>query len=104
MTVRTKSDAARVLAVYTEDKSFFCQDGCIVKNLVELSACLTHMSRDAFYHHVNDTKNDFSNWIRDVLDDKTLADKLLGIKNPAEAAKMVSERIAWLRKKLNQVN
>ena len=104
MTVRTKSDAVRVLADYTEDKSFFCQDGRVVKNLAELAACLTQISQDAFYHHVSDTKNDFSTWIRDVIGDKKLVDTLLGIKNPAEAAKIVSERIAWLHKKLNQVN
>jgi hypothetical protein len=73
--------------------------GCTSKNLAELSVCLSHISPDVFNHHVNGTKNDFSNWIRDVLGDGTLADDLSEITKPTEAAKMVSERIVWLRKK-----
>ncbi len=101
MKVRTKRDTIRVLAEATDDRRFFCRDGCVSKNLGELSVCLTHMSQNDFDHHVNDIKNDFSNWIRDVLGDKTLADDLSGITKPTEAAKMISERIAWLRKKSN---
>jgi hypothetical protein len=104
MAVRTKRDAIRVLADVTGDKRFFCQDGFICKNLAELSECLSHMSEEVYNYHTSDNNNDFSNWIRDVLDDKTLAGTLLGIKKPAEADKVVSVRIDWLRKKLNQVN
>ena len=104
MAVRTKQHASRVLADVTDDHRFFCQDGFICKDLAGLSECLSHISQQVYSYHVSDNKNDFSNWIQDILGDKTLADTLLGIKKPAEAAKIVSERIAWLRKKLNQVN
>jgi hypothetical protein len=104
MAVRTKRDAIRVLADVAGDKRFFCQDGCISKNLTELSVCLSHISPDVFNHHVNGAKNDFSNWIREVLGDGTLADDLSEITKQAEAVKIVSERIVWLHKKLNQVN
>lgn len=101
MAVKNKNDAIKILADVTGDRRFFCQDGYVAKNLEELSACLAHMSQDVFSRHVHDSNNDFSNWIRDVLGDKTLADDLSGITERTDAAKMISGRIAWLRKKLN---
>jgi hypothetical protein len=99
MTVKYKRDVIKILADATGDKRFFCRDGCISKNLAELSVCLTHMSQDNFDHHVDATKNDFSNWIRDVLGDKQLAEDLSETKEPAEAFKVISERTSRLRKK-----
>lgn len=100
MVVRTKQDAARVLADITGDKCFFCEDGCVCKNLTELADCLTHMTAETYYHHVTSWKNDFSNWIRDVLGDDKLANDLTKVTNPLEAAKKVRERVVWLQKKL----
>jgi hypothetical protein len=57
------------------------------------------MSQENFDHHVNNTNNDFSNWIRDVLGDQQLAEDLFEIKEPAEASKVISERISLLRKR-----
>lgn len=99
MTVRTRRDAAKILADVVDGRLFFCSDGCIDRNLAELSTCLAHMSQNVFNHHVNDTKNDFSTWIRDVLGDTTLADELLVTTSPAEAGRVVSERLTWLQKK-----
>lgn len=100
MAIRTKQDAARVLADVAGDKRFFCQDGCTSKNLVELTDCLTRMREDTFHHHVTSWKNDFSNWVRDVFGDDKLASDLTKVTSPLEAAKVVKERIAWLQKKL----
>jgi len=100
MRVKTKQDAARVLADVEGDKRFFCEDGCVTGNLTELADCLTHMKEEIFSHHVTSSKNDFSNWVRDVLRDDKLAGDLTKVSNPIEAAKMVKERITWLQKKL----
>ena len=101
MTIRTKREAIRVLRDVEGDKRFFCNDGCISKNLVELSVCLSHMSQENFDHHVSDNKNDFISWIRDIFGDNQLADDLSGTRIPAEAARIISERIAWLHKKFS---
>jgi hypothetical protein len=99
MTVKNKRNDSKVLIDATDDKRFFCNDGCIIKNLAELSICLTHISQESFEHHVNSTKNDFSNWIRDVLGDKQLAEDLVEIMKPKEASQIIKERLASLRKK-----
>jgi len=99
MAVRTKLDASRVLANVADDKRFFCRDGCVSKNLTELMNCFSHMTKDIFNHHVTSEKNDFSLWIRDVLGDDKLANDLTGLREPVDAAKVIRERITWLRKK-----
>jgi hypothetical protein len=100
MAVRTREDAARVLSDASGDKRFFGHDGCISSNLPQLAHCLEHMSEDSYRHHVTAQKNDFSNWIRHVFGDDKLANDLTGISRSAEAAKIVRDRIAWLKKKL----
>ena len=100
MAVRTKQDAARVLDDTSEDKRFFCHDGCVSRNLNELAECLDHITDDSYRHHVTSAKNDFSNWVRDVLGDDKLANDLSLCANGADAVKAVRGRVAWLQKKL----
>ncbi len=58
------------------DKRFVLRDGRVLKDLVELAHALEHMSDDVFNHHVNSSKNDFRNWVRDVFSQKGLAAEL----------------------------
>lgn len=100
MAVKKKEDAARVLGDVSGDKRFFCHDGCIASNLQELANCLSHMSEQRYNHHVTAEKNDFSNWVRDVFGDTRLANELARSRNRADAAKILNDKILWLRKKL----
>jgi hypothetical protein len=56
---------------------FYLCDGTVVKNVLELSKCIEKMRDEVFSYHVNDVKNDFSNWIRDVYNDDKLAKRML---------------------------
>ncbi|MBI2141569.1 hypothetical protein HYU16_04045 [Candidatus Woesearchaeota archaeon] len=58
------------------DKRFVLKDGRVLKDLIELSHAIEHMSDDVFNHHVNAFKNDFRNWVRDVFGKKELAAEL----------------------------
>lgn len=58
------------------DKKFVLSDGRILKDMVELSHALEHMSDQAFSHHVNQFKNDFGSWARDVFGEQELAAEL----------------------------
>lgn len=99
MAVTTKKDASRVLSDAADDKLFCCRDGCILHNLIELAGCLEHMSADVFAHHVSSSNNDFSNWIRDVFRDDELAAALSKATDSDACAKLVRERIKWLKRK-----
>ncbi len=102
MVVKTAQDTVRVLADVAGDKRFFCHDDRVIKNLTELVDCLTNMTEEVFRHHVTSEKNDFSNWVRDVLDDERLASKLKNVSNPSEAGKIVTERLAFLQRNRHQ--
>lgn len=56
---------------------FYVIDGSIIKSLRELADALDQISDDTFYYHVTDTGNDFCNWVKDVLKEMELAEKLL---------------------------
>ena len=62
-------------------KSFWVNNGPIVKNIAELPGTLRKMSDKTFQHHVNKEKNDFAKWVRDVFGDKNLADAITKAKN-----------------------
>ncbi|MCC7573986.1 fibronectin type III domain-containing protein [Candidatus Woesearchaeota archaeon] len=62
-------------------KEFLLCDGRILKNLNDLRFSLRDMSDDVFGHHVNDSKNDFYLWIRDVFGYKSLAYKVKNVKS-----------------------
>jgi len=60
----------------SENQHFFLHDGRRLKNLAELLDVLNYIDVLVFNHHVNENKNDFSTWIRDVFQDNELADKV----------------------------
>jgi hypothetical protein len=62
---------------------FWLKDNRQIKSLEELSKILEDIPLDVFNHHVNDTKNDFANWIRDVFKKKGLSEEI-GKKNTAK--------------------
>jgi len=55
---------------------FYLYNGVIIKNLHEMIEALEIMEEDTFRHHVNDKKNDFAEWINNVVKDKGLAEKV----------------------------
>lgn len=58
------------------DKAFLTIDGRHILNLLELVTILEQMDDHAFQYHANAEKNDFSNWIRDVMDNMALAERI----------------------------
>ena len=100
MAMITKVSAKSVLGDVPEDRWFLCSDGLVLKNLRELETALKKMSADTYHHHANDSNNDFSNWIKDVIGDDKLADALRNNGTQSEAAKTVAGRISWLKSKM----
>ncbi len=95
----TKDEAKRYLSDTAPEQCFWVNHGPVLKNLIELEGLLPQISDETFRHHVNSQRNDFSNWIRDVLGDKKLANDLMSSKSRESAAKKVRERLNSLKKK-----
>jgi hypothetical protein len=71
----------KVLFRVKPEKSFVLVDGKKIGSLPELAIELDTMSDDVFYHHVNEMKNDFANWVRDVFMEPSLAEELIATKD-----------------------
>ena len=95
----TKDEAKKYLGDCSPEQSFWVNNGPIVKNLDELSHALPELSNDIFSHHVNNDKNDFSNWIRDIIGDQKLANDIISSRNKESMLKKLNTRLNALKKK-----
>jgi hypothetical protein len=96
--VETKTDRqnSKLLAKVPEGYVFRCHDGSVFTDVNELAAGLATMADETFAYHSNLEKQDFSNWVRDVIGDKKLANDLAGADSRLEATEYVVARIAYL--------
>ena len=96
----SKEEANRRLGDVPDGKHFWCQDGKVVKNLKGLEEALDDMGDETFHHHAGEGRNDFSNWIRDVVGDNKLANDLNKAKSRIRAGNAVAHRISFLQSKV----
>jgi len=82
---KKKADAKKKARDIIDDADsehyFYLCDGTVIKNVLELSKNIERMNDEVFCYHVNNEKNDFSNWIRDVYNDENLAKSMLETKD-----------------------
>jgi len=81
------------------DKVFWCHDGRAINNMEELAAALKDMSDDTFHYHVKKENNDFSNWLKDVVGDVTLAKDLRKTAVKTTASRKVETRLQSIQTK-----
>ena len=74
-----------------EDKVFWVHDGPKLRNLVDLRDLLQGLKESMFKFHVSEAKNDFANWINDVLGEAELAKKLRKIKSKRYTFKALND-------------
>ena len=89
-----------LLADVPKEYAFRCHDGLILQSMKQLGSALNSMTDETYVFHANTKKNDFSNWVRDIIKDEMLANDLQKATNRAQAAKLVANRIAILSKKV----
>lgn len=92
----TKAKAGKLLGNVPEEKAFWICSGHLLKNMSELENSFMEMNNDVFYYHVNENKNDFCTWVREVIEDDKLARDLEISRTPTQAAQCVNERISEL--------
>jgi len=89
-------EAERLLSNVPEQFTFRCSNGDTYWNLRDLSRAVSSMNADVFSFHVNQHKNDFANWIADVIGDHTLARELWDTTNLATTTQRLAKRIVFL--------
>ena len=95
-------DAERILADVEPKKCFWVNNGPVIRNLHELERAIEHMSDETFRYHINKEKNDFANWIRDVLIDDKLADNTQKTESKDKILKKIRARIKFLEKIIDE--
>ncbi len=99
--VRTlKEEAEKFLANVPEEQVFWCNDGRILRSMVELKQALESMSDETFAYHANTDKNDFAKWVTEVIGDERLARDLQKSPTRSRVARQVASRISILTKRL----
>ena len=83
----------KILGEAPQEQHFIVADGKKLKNVIELADALETMTEEIFAHHVNEVKNDFSSWVRDVFYDHSLAEDIARAKNRLETQIVVLRRI-----------
>lgn len=101
MTKILKEDAERLLGAVPSEQEFWCCDNRSFASMRELGDGLATMSDETFAYHVNEAKNDFSNWARDVIGDQKLSRDLAKAETPGHAAKKVADRVSFLSGKVS---
>jgi len=86
-----------MLGEVSPEKYFWAANGAIIKNLQELEPAMENMGEEAFRTHVNEEKNDFSSWVKDVIGDVEFADQLSKTKDKTMTQLLIVKRILQLR-------
>jgi hypothetical protein len=93
---RPKKQMAKSMTKAPVELVFWCHDGNAFADLRELAEGLAAMSDETFFYHSNSEKQDFVNWVRDVIEDAWLADELARATSRLQAAECVADRLALL--------
>lgn len=72
---------------------FWAKNGTVIRNLPELIAAIERMDEAAFLHHVNKERNDFGNWVRDIIKDKGLAEEIYKAASKEGIIKALEKRL-----------
>lgn len=91
------AEAKKIVSDVLPEKSFWVNNGPVLKNLHELAAALKKLKPQQFTHHVNKERNDFAKWIEDVFGDRILAQRVRALKTKESAARAVLQRISALK-------
>ncbi|MBN2053259.1 hypothetical protein JW756_07175 [Candidatus Woesearchaeota archaeon] len=93
------ADPKRVLAdVPQPHMAFWFTNGVIARNIYELVNAIEGCDKSVFEYHANSEKNDFYNWILDVLGDEVMAKKIKSEYDQKKFSKKIRARIKQLEK------
>ncbi len=81
-----------------EFKDFVTLDGAKLKNMSDLANKLEYMDDHVYKHHVDKEKNDFSQWVGDVMEDGELAEALVGKEQQEAHVEVLKHMLNKLRK------
>lgn len=79
----------RKLIQAPDGQEFWVHNGPALRNLHDLRDIMNTISHDQFNYHVAPGKNDFANWVRDILQDQGCARELMRCKTPLSTKRTI---------------
>ena len=89
----TLSRAKKILRIVPVSKSFWLCTNEYLRSLNTLAVSLECATDDVFRYHVDKYKNDFSTWVKDIIDDKDLAREISRIKTRYTLVRKIRENV-----------
>ena len=74
--------------------------GQAFRTLSDMEVAMGEVGEGTLRHRAGGTRNDFSNWVRDVIGDEKLSRDIQNSNFPDKQQKAVTSRIAWLRSRI----
>jgi DNA polymerase III delta subunit len=91
----SKKATQKKLKRQPEEKHYFVLiSGHKIKNAKELADTLEHIDHEQFFHHVNEERNDFTNWLIDVFEEHELAEKVKTARDKEHARLIIYKHIS----------
>ncbi len=90
--IRQKCENVKEEAGVSPELRFKVHDGSTISSIAGLQKALIHMDDIAFAHHVNENKNDFASWVKDVFKDEALANQAAKRKTKLSIASLLANR------------
>ncbi|MBR9677177.1 hypothetical protein GOV04_03480 [Candidatus Woesearchaeota archaeon] len=105
-TVKKPVVAPKPAKPLSPEQYFKLKDGKALKDIDELLKAVQSMPADVFIHHVNEEKNDFANWIKNVIKDENLALKIASLKTKRDVGEALKsfKKEKLLADELHQAN
>ena|SRR3989338_785085 len=89
-------DAEGILSDVKPEQCFWVHNGPVVRNLQELEKAMEYMDNETFLYHTCNSRNDFANWVKDILKDEELSDDILKDQSKDKTLKKIKGRIKFL--------
>ena len=82
--------------------SFKLANGGVMKSAADMAKNFESMDDSTFYHHANESRNDFANWAKEALKDEELAEELQKAKDRKSAQIAAMKRVTFLISELSR--
>lgn len=92
---KTPKKKVRALVCAPGKKCFWTTDGTVLENLNDLQIAFGSMDDEVFLHHVSKDKNDFAQWVEEVLQDAACASDLRSSKKASTARAVVVRHLRF---------
>ncbi len=86
-----KGGAAAFAKDVPPEYSFWLCDGRVIRNLKSLADALSDMKSSTYSYHANSMKNDFADWIRDIVKDQQLSEAVRKA-GRSQAAELIAKK------------